>query len=451
MADTAEHEPQVSAIGPFPPGGGSIGATTVRPSPTGDTGPGNRDHRPLLPVLQAAAVALAGMSVALVVAWDGSPTWRVIRAVAVLAVTAAAGAAAVRPWSRSTLPGWAGLGAGLVAGAVGTGIGLRSLALGASPLVVTGTVTFAAGIAAVGLSVARLAGARRGWRHVLLPPAVLGLAYLVMWPLSHAVIATNVPPTPLPARSPASLGLRYETVSFPTTDGVSLAAWWVPPTNGAALVLRHGAGSNRADTLDHAAVLARHGYGVLLLDARGHGGSGGRAMDFGWYGDADLDAGVTFLRSRAEVRADRIGAVGLSMGGEEAVGAAGRFRAVVAEGATNRVAADRAWMARQFGLAGRLQTVVDRLTYGLTDLLTDASPPTPLRDAVAAAPDTPVLLVTAGQVEDEALAAQDIRAASPATVTLWDVAGAGHTGGLAARPAEWERTVTDFLDRHLLT
>jgi pimeloyl-ACP methyl ester carboxylesterase len=32
-------------------------------------------------------------------------------------------------------------------------------------------------------------------------------------------------------------------------------------------------------------VLAEHGYGVLLFDARGHGLSEGTAMDFGWYGD----------------------------------------------------------------------------------------------------------------------------------------------------------------------
>ena len=46
----------------------------------------------------------------------------------------------------------------------------------------------------------------------------------------------------------------------------------------------------RSAVLDQAAVLARHGYGVLLYDARGMGRSGGRAMNFGWYGDRDLAA-----------------------------------------------------------------------------------------------------------------------------------------------------------------
>ena len=112
------------------------------------------------------------------------------------------------------------------------------------------------------------------------------------------------------------------------------------PRNHAAVVLLHGAGSTRSSVLDHAVVLANHGYGVLLFDARGHGRSGGRAMDFGWYGDKDVTAAVSFLQTRPDVDDDLIAAVGLSMGGEEAIGAAAsdrRIRAVVAEGATHRV------------------------------------------------------------------------------------------------------------------
>ena len=46
------------------------------------------------------------------------------------------------------------------------------------------------------------------------------------------------------------------------------------------------------------------------------------------------------------------------MGGEEAIGAAAtddRIRAVVAEGATGRTAADKAWLSEEYGLAGVVQ------------------------------------------------------------------------------------------------
>jgi hypothetical protein len=143
----------------------------------------------------------------------------------------------------------------------------------------------------------------------------------------------------------------------------------------------------------------------------------------------------------------------MSMGGEEAIGAAAvdsRIRAVVAEGATNRVAGDRAWLSKEYGVRGSVQHGIDRLTYAATDLLTGADPPLTLRDSVAASdPDDRFLLITAGETPDELHAAEYIRGGSPAQVAIWTVDGAGHTAGLRTAPDQWERRVTGFLDRSL--
>jgi dienelactone hydrolase len=171
-------------------------------------------------------------------------------------------------------------------------------------------------------------------------------------------------------------------------------------------------------------------------------------MDFGWYGDRDLSAAVAFTVARPDVRDGRVGVVGLSMGGEEAIGAAAadpQIRAVVAEGATARTAADRDWLSQQYGVQGWMQEQIDRLTYGIADLLTDAGPPTQLRAAVAAAAPRPVLLIAGGDVPDEPLAGRFIQAGSPRTVQLWVVPGSGHLAGLAAQPQLWELAVVDFL------
>ncbi len=245
------------------------------------------------------------------------------------------------------------------------------------------------------------------------------------------------------------MGLEHREVTTTTTDGVTLSAWYVPSANGAAVVLRHGAGSTRTDTLDHAVALAEQGYGVLMMDARGHGLSSGRAMDFGWYGDEDIRAGVDVLASQPEVDPGRIGVVGLSMGGEEAIGAAAadpRIRAVVAEGASQRMPADKAWLSEVYGAQGTVQEQLDRITYGVTDLLTPADPPTALRRAAELAAPTPILLIAAGEVPDEEHAAAWIQAGSPETVTVWVVPGAGHIGGLRTVPEQWVDRVTGFLD-----
>jgi uncharacterized protein len=348
--------------------------------------------------------------------------------------------------------GSAALVAGVVVTAAGAGVGVRHLQkVGLSPNTVVGLAVLAVGLFLLGYA-GTLAwrGLRRWWRLVLVPAALVVL--MVVSSMALGVMASVVPPTALGPGTPGDHGLTYREVRFETDDGVLLSGWFVPPRNGAAIVFRHGSGSTRTATLDQAAVLGRHGYGLLILDARGHGESGGRGMDLGWYGDSDLVAALGFLAARPDVDADRIGLFGLSMGGEEVIGAVAapgvRVRAVVAEGATARTAEDKdQWLPG--GVQGAVQRGLDLLTFGVADLLTPPSPPTALQEAVAAAPRTEFLLVTAGEEPDEALAAEVLRSAAPSRVEVLDVAGASHTGGLTAAPRLWRRTVFAFFDARL--
>jgi dipeptidyl aminopeptidase/acylaminoacyl peptidase len=108
------------------------------------------------------------------------------------------------------------------------------------------------------------------------------------------------------------LGAAYENVSFTTTGGLTLRGWYVPSRNHAAVIAAPGrAGSQRP-----ARVLVRHGYGVLLFDRRGEGKSDGDPNAFGWGAAKDVIAAVAFLQRRADVDRDRIGGIGLSVGGE---------------------------------------------------------------------------------------------------------------------------------------
>ena len=176
-------------------------------------------------------------------------------------------------------------------------------------------------------------------------------------------------------------------------------------------------------------------------------------MDFGWHGDADIAAATAFLATRPDVDPDRIGAVGMSMGGEEALGATAtnqRLRAVVAEGATARAAADEAWLSDRYGARGALQEQLERVQDWVTDALTNASVPTSTRTAVEAAGLTRYLLITAGDEADEGYAATYVAAAAPDRVEIWTVEGAGHTEGLEVEREEWTERVVTFLTEALL-
>jgi fermentation-respiration switch protein FrsA (DUF1100 family) len=244
--------------------------------------------------------------------------------------------------------------------------------------------------------------------------------------------------------------MRAEEVHLVTGDGVELWAWYVESRNGHAVVLRHGSGSTATAMLEHAAVLASHGYGVLVMDARGHGNSGGRAMDFGWYGDSDVSAGVSFLLAQPATDPQGVAVLGMSMGGEEALGSLAtdqRIVAAVAEGVTARTAEDKSWFDDVYGWRGAIQIGLEQIQFEFADLLTAAQEPIALADAARAASPRPILLIAGGAVAEESHAAEHIREDSPGNVTIWTVPGAGHIEGHEQAPEAWEETVLAFLER----
>ena len=81
-----------------------------------------------------------------------------------------------------------------------------------------------------------------------------------------------------------SSGSRSRRSTVPTSDGLDLAARYVPARNRAAIVVFPG-----SSAVTEARMIASHGYGVLLLDPRGQGGSEGDLVR--WAGDRDLVAG----------------------------------------------------------------------------------------------------------------------------------------------------------------
>jgi dienelactone hydrolase len=398
-------------------------------------------------------MAVEGAALALLAGLDGSAVWQVARVLVILAVTAGA------VWFTGRA-GRAGRGAiavlsGIAGTVAGAGVGGAHLAkAGLDAAAVVAVIVLAAGLFLLIWGAVALVRAVPRWWRLLAIPVALAVAQFVLLPLTEAVYATNVPPGLPGTGTPARYGLTYQDVTFRTGDGVRLSAWYIPARNGAAVVLLPGSGSTRTAVLGQAAVLARHGYGALLVDGRGHGRSGGHAMDFGWWGGRDLAAAVSFLARQPGVQAAKIAVLGESMGGEQALAAMGadpRIRAVVAEGATGQQYADHGWRPRD--VTGVIDRGVDWVQYTAAGLISGAPRPMSIPDAIRAAAPRPVLIIAGGAVASEPAAARWFRAASPATVQVWVVPHAGHTQGLATAPQAWETHVIGFLNAalHLVT
>ena len=156
--------------------------------------------------------------------------------------------------------------------------------------------------------------------HAALGLAALGIL-LVAGPCA-AVLAVGLK---LSSPAPASIGSapstlpRAEAVEIRSGSGALVHGWWVPGTvpGGGAVVLVHGVWSNRLQMVPRAQVLHQHGFSVLLIDLQAHGESTGRRITFGKLEGLDEAAAVAFVRDR--VPAERVGLIGVSLGGAAAL------------------------------------------------------------------------------------------------------------------------------------
>jgi uncharacterized protein len=391
-------------------------------------------------------MAAEGVAFAALFGLDGSPLWQVARVVVALLVTALAVWFTLR--AGRTGRGATALVLGIAGTAAGGGVaGVHLAKAGLDAAAVLAAVVLVTGVFLLIWGAVALVRAIPGWWRLLAIPVALVLLWFVLFPVTMAVGAANEPPGPLGSATPAKYGLTYHNVAFRSADGIRLSAWYVPARNGAAVVLLPGSGSTRTAVLPQAAVLARHGYGALLLDGRGHGLSGGHAMDFGWWGNRDTAAAVSFLARQPGVHAGKIAVLGESMGGEQALAAMGagrRIRAVVAEGVTGQQLADKGWLPQ--GINGVMQRGMEWVQYTTAGLLSGAPRPMSIPGAIRAAAPRPALIIAGTVKPDEPIAARWFQAASPATVHVWVVPHAGHTQGLATAPRAWETHVISFLN-----
>ena len=318
----------------------------------------------------------------------------------------------------------------------------------------TGFLSLAAGLLLLGVGsttlwTSRRVGGRRTRRYLrrlLLTVAAVAVAMFVLFPIALAYVVTHTARAQIPA---ADLGTAYEQVEFETSDGLLLKGWYIPSKNRAAVISFPG----RSGPRKHARMLARHGYGVLLFDRRGEGASEGDPNVFGWGGDRDLHAAAAFLRSRPDVDPSRIGALGLSVGGEMLIHAAAHsdaFRAIVTEGASGQSVRDE--LANP-GLSSRLLDLPTQLTLtAALTVFTNEFPPPSLESEVAKIAPTPVFFVYGehGQGGTETLPNKAFFAAAREPKHVWEVPGGRHIAGITTRPAEYERRVVAFFDDALL-
>jgi pimeloyl-ACP methyl ester carboxylesterase len=234
-----------------------------------------------------------------------------------------------------------------------------------------------------------------------------------------------------------------------TEDGVVISAEHIPPadsTRDVAIVVVHGFTlHSRHPRLLRIAGWLRHSGGLVMVDLRGHGGSGG-ACTMGWQEVQDVEAAVGWARSLGY---PRVATLGFSLGSAVVLRHAAIYGGVDAVAA---VSGPGQWYFRGtprmrqlhrlvMGRSGRAAIRLVRRTRISREAWTEPYPLDPV--AAAAEVDAP-LLVVHGDLDDyfPTSHAERLLAASGSRGTLWLIPGFGHAEGavgedLARRIGAW--------------
>jgi uncharacterized protein len=239
---------------------------------------------------------------------------------------------------------------------------------------------------------------------------------------------------------------RFADVTFESSDGLALSGWYARSSNRAAVLLVNTAGGDRLGSVEHARMLADHGYGVLLYDARGAGDSEGTPNGYGWGWERDVDGALDYLSSRPDVEPDRVGALGLSTGADVLIAVAAedrRVKAVVSDGAT-------AWSLADLPEGDPLGRAFMTPVLTSAALFSGSRPGPALEDAASRVSPTPMLLIAAGSLAGEIDLNTGYAEAAKEPVELWTLPDSGHTAAIRDEADAYERRVVGHFDAALL-
>jgi pimeloyl-ACP methyl ester carboxylesterase len=248
--------------------------------------------------------------------------------------------------------------------------------------------------------------------------------------------------------------LHAVNVDYASRSGSDIHAWFARgrPHAGAVLLL-HGVGANRTAMLGRARFLHALGFTVLAPDFQAHGESPGDHITFGARESLDAAASLEFLRHA--MPGERVGVIGVSMGGAAALLGPGPLpaNAFVLESVyptIRQALSDRldAWFGPLGGIARLFTPAVLHIVGSDVGVTENELEPIDRISRLHA----PLLLISGtADPYTPIVEAESLYARAPAPKSYWAVNGAGHEDLHAYAPVEYERRVGAFLEKALRT
>ncbi|GFO68105.1 peptidase [Geomonas limicola] len=246
--------------------------------------------------------------------------------------------------------------------------------------------------------------------------------------------------------TPEKVGLPYEEVTFPSSDGTKLSGWFIPAVGvpQGTVIHFHGNAQNMTAHFSYVYWLPRAGFNLFVFDYRGYGKSAGAPDRAGLFEDAQ--AALRYVAGRNDVDRERLVVLGQSLGGTNAIAALGgtgtpRVQAVAVESA---FASYRSIVREKMAQI----PVLSLLRWPLSYLLIGDS--YSALDAVAAISPVPLLLIYETQDNivpiSEGLKLYE-KAREPKE--LWQVPGGTHAGAFAEADSPYRKALVQFYQKAL--
>ncbi len=142
------------------------------------------------------------------------------------------------------------------------------------------------------------------------------IGFLILFSLYGFWVATH-PPRYITNLTPKDFGWEFEEITLRTTDGLKLAAWFVPAKNQSdkVIIMLHGYPADKANLLPWSQFLHEE-FNLFFLDFRYFGDSEGSMTTIGYREQDDLLSAVDYLKKKDFTK---IGAMGFSLGGAVAI------------------------------------------------------------------------------------------------------------------------------------
>ena len=262
-----------------------------------------------------------------------------------------------------------------------------------------------------------------------------------------AIRAIEVPRIPL-NDTPASVGLDYEDVSFPSRDNVTLRGWYIPATGETTIIMISSGAQNRIDPGIGAPEMTRDlvmkGFNILLFDQRGRGESEGKGLLL-VNASQDIGGAVDYIKNR---NSGDIIIMGFSLGAALSLTCQEDVAAIISDTSFTNV---KEMFIRQTTIETNLpEPIIKFLAPGIflmAKVIYGYDAVNPI-DRVADI-SCPILFIH-GEADNNILPDDVVKlfeASDNPSDELWIVPGAGHCQGYRSSPISYIDIITKFLTR----